>query len=168
MTDVKLNGSNPSLQPQRPERRITAQASPQLSVQPGVPQLASVPVDQLQASPAGSSMQAFEWLDQQALPPNPFATFSAHFRVSDLDGLDQRSQSDLQGQLDADITLGRELFDYSVAQANQQNDDFHFGISFENGQYRIPVAYKAPLIGNIGLGSIYIKPEGGQLKVSIG
>lgn len=170
MGDLKVNrpGTGP-LKLERPPTAIPQPANPQ-PAKPLAPmpiESVPVPVDQLKVVPTGTSLQSLDWLDKNSLDRAPLATLSAHFRVQDIDGLDQKSSGDLRGQFDADVTLNRSLFDRSVALANAQNPDFKIGISYENGQYRIPIAYKTRLM-DIGVGSIYLKPEGGKLKVEIG
>lgn len=164
MGDLKING--PSVPPTRADApRPPARKTGPLPALPFEP--VPVPVDNLRVVPGGSSMQSLDWLDAQALKPDPYATFTAHFRIQDIDGLDQNSKGDMRGQLDADVSLKRGLFDRSIQMANAQSPSFKFGVSFENGVYRIPITYPNR-IKDVTVGSIYLKPEGGKLKVEIG
>ncbi|MGE3728434.1 MAG: hypothetical protein AB7I41_22985 [Candidatus Sericytochromatia bacterium] len=163
MTELRLNGNTPgATNATRPTPAGTGPLSPAL-----LPEAIRDPrpiVDALYvAPPQGTSLQNVQWLQ------DPLATVSAHFRVRDIDGLDQRSRSDLHGQLDANLSIKKDLLARSIDYANAQNPDFKFEISYnaETGGYKVPVAYKTRL-GNFGLGSVYIKPNGGKLEVSFG
>lgn len=170
MTDLRLNGPSQPIAPNRPAQPRSGGTGPLPAASTPAPAAPPAPlVDNVRVVPQGSSIQALSWVEAPQMPQDPFATLSANFKVSDVDGLDQKSRGDLRGTLDADVSVRRSLLDYSVAQANQQYDNFDFKLEFDANtrQYKMPIELKAWPV-DIPLGSIYIKPEGGQLKVSIG
>ena len=121
------------------------------------------------ALPAGQSLESLDWLgnaDQNA----PLARLEAHFDLQDIDGIDQKSSFDLKGDMDLTLKLERKLFEQAVSQANQQNDNFDFGLSFnaKNSTYTIPIKYKS-FAGKIKVAEVNIRPmSNGRIKVEVG
>ncbi len=121
------------------------------------------------ALPAGQSLASVDWLgdaDQNA----PLARLEAHFELSDIDGIDQKSSFDLQGEMDLTLKLERKLFQQAVSEANKNNPDLNFGLSFnpKNSTYSIPVKYKS-FVGKVEVARVDIRPmSNGRLKVEVG
>lgn len=125
--------------------------------------------DKVRVAPQGTSLQNLSWLSANSFAPPPYATVDAHLNLQDLDGLDQRSSKDLKGTLDLDLKIGKNLLEHSLAEANKEVSALKFSLHYQasSGTYRIDTDLPT-WVGDMGLGSIYLKPDGDKLKVEIG
>lgn len=122
-----------------------------------------VAVDKTYVAPSGAALTQFNF---QATP-TPYGTLDAHFKLTDKDGIDQKSKGDMSGQLDLDLQLSLDFLKSSLAQANTQIPDLKLALRPTAGGYRIDVSYPNRLV-DLSLGSVTLKPEGDTLKVDLG
>lgn len=121
------------------------------------------------ALPVGQSLETLDWLGNADQNP-PLARLEAHFALSDIDGIDQKSSFDLQGEMDLTLKLESKFFQAAVSEANKQNADLDFGLSFDpkNSTYTVPIKYKS-FAGKIKVAEVNIRPmSNGRLKVEVG
>lgn len=160
-SELSFPGGQPSPSPiQRTPAPILTTPSPQLDLPAYTTRRDNTQV----ASTQGNAQLN---LDFFPISNTAYGSMEAHFQLEDRDGLDEKSKADLHGQLDLNLEISRQFLSDSLKEANREVPDLDFTLRTTRSGYRIDVDYPTRL-GDIGLGSIYLRPDGDSIKLEAG